>query len=284
MNESKIAERLTELRNAKGATQEDVAAALSVSNKTISKWENGSSSPDLNMLIALAEYYNVTTDYLLGLDSGKKSVKGSVADMFSGLDRRESGLKLAEITKALFPACYGNSTNTDNGTEDYIPPHNSKYNRYQLSSSAFSNFAVFSENANFAVTLWRNHANFSWLLDEEKQEKISLILNLLADPDAMKIIRFVHCSECSLSFTAEYISKNAGVPIEKSVELLERFCELDSASKSLAHLKAGDITVYTMLGDNLMLAILSIAYERMCGEHGYNYNMDSGTKLIGGKK
>lgn len=50
MNECNIATKLSELRIAKGVTQGEVASALSVSNKTISKWENGTSSPDLSML------------------------------------------------------------------------------------------------------------------------------------------------------------------------------------------------------------------------------------------
>ena len=56
MNEINISAKLTELRTAKGITQEEVAKALEVSNKTISKWENGTSSPELSMLAALAKY------------------------------------------------------------------------------------------------------------------------------------------------------------------------------------------------------------------------------------
>ena len=50
MHECKIAEKLVELRTWKGVTQEDVAKSLSISNKTISKWENGASMPDLPIL------------------------------------------------------------------------------------------------------------------------------------------------------------------------------------------------------------------------------------------
>ena len=71
MSECKIAEKLVELRTAKGVTQEDVAQNLSISNKTISKWENGASMPDLPMLIELSKYYGVTTDTLLGLSEVK---------------------------------------------------------------------------------------------------------------------------------------------------------------------------------------------------------------------
>ena len=55
MHECKIAEKLVELRTSKGVTQEDVAQNLYVSNKTISKWENGASTPDLAMLIELSK-------------------------------------------------------------------------------------------------------------------------------------------------------------------------------------------------------------------------------------
>ena len=41
MYECKIAEKLSLLRIAKGVTQDEVAQSLSVSNKTVSKWENG---------------------------------------------------------------------------------------------------------------------------------------------------------------------------------------------------------------------------------------------------
>ena len=68
MTEYNIAAKLSDLRAAKGVTQDEVANALSISNKTVSKWENGMSDPDLSMLIALARYYNVTTDALLGLE------------------------------------------------------------------------------------------------------------------------------------------------------------------------------------------------------------------------
>ncbi len=43
MFECKIAEKLAQLRTLKGVTQDDVVKSLSISNKTISKWKNGTS-------------------------------------------------------------------------------------------------------------------------------------------------------------------------------------------------------------------------------------------------
>ena len=74
MQEYSIAKKLVELRTKAGVTQEQVAKALSISNKTVSKWENGTSSPDLSMVVALARYYDVSTDVLLGLTESEMTV------------------------------------------------------------------------------------------------------------------------------------------------------------------------------------------------------------------
>ncbi len=63
MSECKIGEMLVKLRTAKGLTQDEVAQSLSVSNKTVSKWENSASMPDLPMLMELSQYFGVTTTH-----------------------------------------------------------------------------------------------------------------------------------------------------------------------------------------------------------------------------
>ena len=61
--------RIKELRQIKGLTQKELAGCLSVSDSTLSYWERGNYEPDHNNLIKLADYFNVTTDYLLGRDN-----------------------------------------------------------------------------------------------------------------------------------------------------------------------------------------------------------------------
>lgn len=58
--------KINELRKAKNITQEELAAELGVTAAAVSKWENGYSLPDILMLCALADYFGVTTDELLG--------------------------------------------------------------------------------------------------------------------------------------------------------------------------------------------------------------------------
>ena len=60
-----VGEILAKLRKERNLGQKELAAYLSLSTGTISNYENGVHSPDLNTLCKLAEYFGVTTDYLL---------------------------------------------------------------------------------------------------------------------------------------------------------------------------------------------------------------------------
>ncbi len=66
---NKFAERLKELRVEKQVGQVELATAINVSKGTISLWENELREPKLNNLIALATFFNVTIDFLAGLEN-----------------------------------------------------------------------------------------------------------------------------------------------------------------------------------------------------------------------
>ena len=65
MDAGKTGAYLAALRKARGMTQQEAAEQLGVSNKTVSKWENGAGLPDITVLPALAELYGVTADDIL---------------------------------------------------------------------------------------------------------------------------------------------------------------------------------------------------------------------------
>ena len=60
--------RIKELRKEFGLSQVDLAQRMEVTKQTISNWENENIQPSIDMLVGLANVFNVTTDYLLGLD------------------------------------------------------------------------------------------------------------------------------------------------------------------------------------------------------------------------
>ena len=59
MNQKKTGEFLKHMRKEKGLTQEQLAERFYVSSRTVSRWETGSNMPDVNMLIELADFYDV---------------------------------------------------------------------------------------------------------------------------------------------------------------------------------------------------------------------------------
>ena len=67
--------KIKALRRKMNLTQEELAERLNISFQAISKWETNASLPDVTMLPVLANFFNVTTDELLGVDLAKKQAK-----------------------------------------------------------------------------------------------------------------------------------------------------------------------------------------------------------------
>lgn len=60
-----IAGRIQHLRKSKGISQEELADQVGVSRQAVSKWESEQSAPDIEKVVLLSDFFNVTTDYLL---------------------------------------------------------------------------------------------------------------------------------------------------------------------------------------------------------------------------
>ena len=58
---------IKKLRQEKGLTQNELANIFELDQTTVSKWELGKAFPDTQMLIKLSSYFDVSTDYLLGI-------------------------------------------------------------------------------------------------------------------------------------------------------------------------------------------------------------------------
>ena len=92
---AQFGEILAELRQDRGLTQRDLAKLFFVTPGTISNYEKGRHLPDAERLIKIADYFSVTTDYLLGRSS---------ADVFSAplLDDMTAG-EMIQLVQTLSP-------------------------------------------------------------------------------------------------------------------------------------------------------------------------------------
>lgn len=77
----KIGSFLKELRKEKGLTQKELAEQLNVSNRSVSRWETGSTLPDISILIELAEYYEVDMKEIMDGERKSESMNEEVKDV-----------------------------------------------------------------------------------------------------------------------------------------------------------------------------------------------------------
>lgn len=64
-----FAQRLRELRQEKGLSMKQLAKELNTTDAAVSNWENEINEPKISYLKAIAQYFNVSADYLLGLEN-----------------------------------------------------------------------------------------------------------------------------------------------------------------------------------------------------------------------
>ncbi len=103
-----LSEHIREIRRAKGMTQEALAEAMGVSAASVSKWETEQSYPELPMLTALADFFEVSVDALLGHELKADRIHSMLNELESlGEEGRfEEGKALAEKLLRNYPNSY----------------------------------------------------------------------------------------------------------------------------------------------------------------------------------
>lgn len=109
MEQQKIGAFLRQLRRERNLTQEQLAERLGVSNRSVSRWENGATLPDLGLLVELADFYQVDLGELIRGERCKmpaEETAGLLADYSSQekalLTRRLRRVFLAGVFAMLF--------------------------------------------------------------------------------------------------------------------------------------------------------------------------------------
>ncbi|MGN0531185.1 MAG: helix-turn-helix transcriptional regulator [Eubacterium sp.] len=136
MDNFEFANRIVELRKQKGLSQKQLGDMLGVSNKAVSKWENGESLPKMSTMLSLAEIFGVDGNELIGLgdtmpaDDGELDrLKGENAQLSLKLDNIKKMRKRALIVvvalcvvgiiaSVVIALCSGIDSKTNAGVED----------------------------------------------------------------------------------------------------------------------------------------------------------------------
>ncbi len=92
MQEENVMERLRELRKERNLSQKMVGDELGIAQQTLSRYEKNINTVPVDVLIKLAKYYSVTTDYILGISQIKNSFKKQ-----SAKSRNQEFLKIYKV-------------------------------------------------------------------------------------------------------------------------------------------------------------------------------------------
>lgn len=87
--EKNLAKNIADLRKSKNLKQSELGDKIGYSDKTISKWENGVSSPDITALCDLAQFFNVSLDDLVSENAAEKT---KTIDLKSEKEDRANGV------------------------------------------------------------------------------------------------------------------------------------------------------------------------------------------------
>ncbi len=106
--EKKLAENIRAYRKERGLTQEQLAEVLNVTLSAVSKWETGVAVPDLDMIIALADYFTVSVDVLLGYKKYSGNIKQVIREIaaLAKNEEHEAFIEAAEEAITRYPSAF----------------------------------------------------------------------------------------------------------------------------------------------------------------------------------
>ncbi len=103
MDQKKIGLFLKELRKEKKLTQEQLAEHLNMSDRTISRWETGTTLPDLSVLVELADFYDVDIREIIDGERKRGEMNGEIKDtlvkaaQYAGEEKKKQLRKMRKI-------------------------------------------------------------------------------------------------------------------------------------------------------------------------------------------
>ena len=268
---SQLSENIAAARKAIGETQTALAEALSISNRTVSKWETAETEPDAASLVLLAEHFGISTDELLGRPGRNRPVYENAsgfgeagAECFS--EGVESVMRLTETLARLIKRGWG-PDGEKNALRELVLPDPLWDERFPgsrksgVTCSAVFAEAVKSRDNNMILMLLPNENNFAWM--DEGAEALAGRFAVLSDPRVIRLLRKMYTPDFPETFTLEYLAKAGGISQEQAEDL----AELLKLEPEDAELEEGPVRIaHFYYGSAALMGVLCAAYEAFLGE------------------
>jgi transcriptional regulator, XRE family len=247
-----IGERIAELRKQKSMTQEEFAAIVGVSAKSVSKWENNTNMPDIMLLPIIADTFGVTVDMLYGRRSSPCSATSSDA-VFDAAYR--------SVCQVILSAC-GGAVNFNEPfleiekLDNYV--ERMKSNKKLRSTVIHPHGVVYLRDEIGEIALKRPEKGWSSLLTDAGAEEI---LNMLIDRDFRNALQTVIKNNMT-SFTLSSLCTMCGISDSDALEA--KLIKGKLFLLKQVNIDGENVTVYELAGAQrvlLLFAILTYAKE-----------------------
>ena len=214
-----VSETIARLRKEAGETQKELADAIGVSNKVISKWEKSESEPALANIVALAKHFGVSTDSLIRGAEFELEVNQRKDFREAALDAFQEGINhVFRFVRREY--IYNDSLKSI----PLIPPTGVRFGENEGDYTGISSNEIFmqarsSKGNNMILTLLQNEANYAWMTENEAE--LRSFFRLLAEPGIIQLIRLIHTNGASEYLSPCYASETTGCSEENARRLFK---------------------------------------------------------------
>lgn len=227
-----IGKKIKELRSVAGFTQETLGTMIGVSEKVISKWENGTTLPSVEILPSLADAFKINIDDLFERTHNDfTNLEQQICDYLcmQPMDRAFSqahklvaymtwGMKKHDMQNS---GCYNENVLAEiaNNQKTWIEQEDE---RLQYFSPAPENAVWGKTSEDFRVYVLQEFTKHKLAeLMEQDYAWLRKIFALLAKPDIEKVLQHFLTCNCPQAFTVSYLTEESGACVETVNAFLE---------------------------------------------------------------
>lgn len=283
MNIKNIGAVISELRKAKGVTQEELAKYVGVSAQAVSKWENGG-VPDTELLPQIADFFEVSIDKLFGRCDSNINITAAIFEHI-----RKTKPDSEERFKAIFELCWDIERSIFNfgGNVDAEILNGGKINDYELMNKPDDQqYSSILSDHGFSRMGIANRLQYFLFVPEIKDKAKGLFDNIdyiglfkyLSDKDIFNAFLLLFKRDSKKAFTENLFVKELDVDAEKTTEIIKVLLKYHLVKKTQIELDDEIKDVYTFFPTPSFVSLLIFAREIIDPPHNFAFYSEGRSK------
>lgn len=283
---NKIGLVISQLRKAKGVTQDEVAKYVGVSAQAVSKWENGS-IPDTELLPKIADYFGISIDTLFGREHAGKDISTAIYEYMTKFDCK-SPQQFAEafelcwtLERSLFNYGYLGLTKSEiDVTKDRVADYET---RLEKNAQTYSQIIT---NHGFTMMGVANRLQYFLMVPEIKNKELALFKDIdysafftnLSQEDLFRALLLLYSRDDRKYFTENLLMRELSVDQQRAMEIIRQLKKINLVTTHELELDDTVRDVYIFVPNTAFIALLIFAREMIDRPNRFSYNSGFRTK------